>query len=66
MLAGVTFPVLNDGRISIDARFTHGFTQPYDILVVHEKVLHKNLGLRFDFTLTLTNKKVVALTQSFK
>jgi len=58
--AGVTFPVFNGGQIFLDARFSHGFTQPYDIPVVHEKVLHKNLGLNIGFTLPLTSKKVAA------
>lgn len=55
--AGVSFPVFNGGQIFLDARFSHGFTQPYDIPVVHEKVLHKNLGLNIGFTLPLTPQK---------
>ncbi len=57
---GVSVPVFNGGHIYFDARFSHGFTQPYDIPVVHEKVLHKNLGLNLGFMLPIGSKKAAA------
>lgn len=56
--AGVSIPVFNGGgQIFLDARFSHGFTQPYDIPIVHEKVLHKNFGLNVGFTVPLGGQK---------
>ncbi len=55
--AGVSVPVFNGGQIFFDARFSHGFTQPYDIPVVHEKVLHKSIGLNLGFMLPIHGKK---------
>lgn len=56
--AGVTVPVFNGGgQIFLDARFSHGFTQPYDIPVVHERVFHKNFGLNVGFTVPLGGQK---------
>lgn len=55
--AGVAIPVFNGGHIFLDARYAHGFTQPYDIPLVHEKVLHRNFGLNLGFTLPIGGGK---------
>ncbi len=56
--AGVSIPVFNGGgQIFLDARYSHGFTQPYDIPVVHEKVFHKNFGFNIGFTVPLAGQK---------
>lgn len=57
--AGVSVPVFNGGQIFFDARFSHGFTQPYDIPVVHEKVQHRSIGLNLGFMLPISGKKDV-------
>lgn len=45
-MAGVGFNVNTGfGQFFMDARYSHGFTQPYDIPLVHERVQHYNLGL---------------------
>ena len=54
--AGVSFPVFNGGQIFLDARYSHGFTQPYDIPLVHEKVQHKNFGVNVGFMLPIGGK----------
>lgn len=54
--AGVSFPMFNGGHIFLDARYSHGFTQPYDIPLVHEKVLHKNVGVNIGFTVPIGGK----------
>lgn len=54
--AGVSFPVFNGGQIFLDARYSQGFTQPYDIPLVHEKVQHKNFGVNVGFMLPIGRK----------
>jgi Outer membrane protein beta-barrel domain len=58
--AGVSIPVFNGGQIFFDARVSHGFTQPYDLPVVHEKVLHKNIGLNIGFMLPIGGNKATS------
>ncbi|MCB0517285.1 MAG: PorT family protein [Lewinellaceae bacterium] len=53
---GFAFPAFNGGQIFLDARYSHGFTQPYDIPLVHEKVQHKSFGLNVGFMLPLGRK----------
>ncbi len=50
-MAGAGFSVNtgNGSQIFLDARYSHGFTQPYDIPLVHEKVQHKNFGVNIGF-----------------
>ncbi len=59
--AGVSVPVGNGGQIFLDARYSHGFTQAYDIPVVREKVQHKNFGLNVGFMLPIGNKAATGL-----
>ncbi len=59
--AGVSVPVGNGGQIFLDARYSHGFTQAYDIPVVREKVQHKNFGLNVGFMLPIGKKAPAGL-----
>lgn len=54
--AGVAFPVFDGGQIFLDARYSHGFTQPYDIPLVREKVQHRNFGVNVGFMLPIGRK----------
>lgn len=51
--AGVSFQTKTGGQFFLDARYSHGFTQPYDIPLVHEKVQHYNFGVNIGFMLPL-------------
>lgn len=53
---GFAFPAFNGGQIFLDARYSQGFTQPYDIPVVHEKVRHKSFGLNIGFMIPIGRK----------
>lgn len=50
-MAGVGFSLRtgNGGQFFMDARYSHGFTQPYDIPVVHERVQHRNFGVNMGY-----------------
>ncbi len=53
-LAGVGLSVDTGlGQFFVDARFQHGFSQPYDIPVVRERVQHFNYGLSAGFAFNL-------------
>jgi hypothetical protein len=58
--AGFSIPVFNGGQIFLDARYSQGFTQPYDIPLVHEKVQHRNLGVNVGFMLPINARKGAA------
>ncbi len=56
---GFAIPAFNGGQIFLDARYSHGFTQPYDIPVVHEKVQHKSFGLNVGFLIPIGRKETL-------
>jgi hypothetical protein len=57
--AGVTLPVFGAGQFFLDARFSHAFTQSYDIPVVHDKVMNRSIGLNAGFLVPIVGKKAV-------
>lgn len=54
---GVSVNTGNGGQLFLDARYTHGFSQPYDIPIVREKVQHKNIGLNIGFMMPIGKKQ---------
>lgn len=59
--AGVSVPVFQGGQIFLDVRYAHGFTEAYDIPLVHEKVQHKNIGINVGFMLPISRQESVIL-----
>lgn len=54
---GVSVNTGGGSQLFFDARYTHGFSQPYDIPVVSEKVQHKNIGLNLGFMVPFGEKQ---------
>ena len=54
--AGVSIGTGNGSQLFFDVRYTHGFTQPYDIPVVRERVQHNSLGVNIGFTMPFGGK----------
>ena len=54
--AGINLNVGNGNNLFFDVRYSHGFSQPYDIPVVRERVQHNSLGLNVGFTMPLGSK----------
>jgi hypothetical protein len=55
--AGISLNTQGGGQFFIDARYSHGFTQPYDIPLVHEKVQHKNIGVNVGFMAPISGRR---------
>ncbi len=51
--AGISLNTKGGGQFFVDARYSHGFTQPYDIPLVHEKVQHNNIGVNAGFMIPI-------------
>lgn len=58
--AGISLNTKGGGQFFVDARYSHGFTQPYDIPLVHEKVRHKNIGVNVGFMLPIGGSSQLA------
>ncbi len=54
--AGVSIGTGNGSQLFFDVRYSHGFTQPYDIPVVRERVQHNSLGLNIGFMMPIGKK----------
>ena len=54
--AGVSFGMGHGSRLFFDVRYSHGFSQPYDIPVVHQRVQHNSIGLNVGFTMPFGSK----------
>ena len=54
--AGVNFNVGNGNNLFFDVRYAHGFSQPYDIPIVRERVQHNSIGFNVGFTMPLLKK----------
>lgn len=55
---GVSVNTGGGSQLFLDARYTHGFSQPYDIPIVSEKVQHRNIGLNLGFMLPIGKRAV--------
>lgn len=55
--AGFSVRMPNGSQLFLDARYSHGFTQPYDIPIVREKVQHKNFGVNIGFMMPIGKAK---------
>lgn len=53
---GVSIGTGNGSQLFLDVRYSHGFTQPYDIPLVHEKVQHNSLGINIGFLMPIGGK----------
>ncbi|HFA52228.1 MAG TPA: PorT family protein [Bacteroidetes bacterium] len=58
--AGVSFNVGNGNQLFLDARYSHGFSQAYDIPVVRERVRHNSVGVNVGFMMPIGKRKVAA------
>ena len=54
--AGAAFGIGNGNKLFLDVRYSHGFSQAYDIPIVHERVQHNSIGLNVGFTMPIGNK----------
>ena len=54
--AGVSVNTGNGSQLFLDVRYSHGFSQPYDIPVVRERVQHNSIGVNLGFTLPIGKK----------
>lgn len=57
--AGVSFNTGGGSQLFFDVRYSHGFSQPYDIPVVRERVQHNSLGVNVGFTVPFGGKSSV-------
>ena len=53
---GVSIGTGNGSQLFFDVRYSHGFTQPYDIPIVRERVQHNSIGVNVGFTLPFGSK----------
>ncbi len=51
--AGVSIGTGNGSQLFFDVRYSQGFTQPYDIPVVRERVQHNSIGLNIGFMMPI-------------
>ncbi len=51
--AGASFNVGGGNQLFFDVRYSHGFTQPYDIPIVRERVQHNSIGLNVGFMMPI-------------
>ncbi|MEO1262273.1 MAG: porin family protein [Bacteroidota bacterium] len=57
--AGVSFNTGGGSQLFFDVRYSHGFSQPYDIPVVRERVQHNSIGVNIGFTVPFGGKNGV-------
>ncbi len=53
---GVSIGTGNGSQLFLDVRYSHGFTQPYDIPVVRERVQHQSVGVNIGFMMPIGGK----------
>lgn len=61
---GVSVNTGNGSQLFLDARYTHGFSQTYDIPIVSEKVQHKNIGINLGFMMPIGNKQATGVPRA--
>lgn len=54
--AGVSIGTGAGTQLFLDVRYSHGFSQPYDIPIVRERVQHNSIGVNIGFTMPLGSK----------
>ncbi len=53
---GVSVNTGNGSQLFLDVRYTHGFSQPYDIPIVRERVQHNSIGVNVGFMMPIGKK----------